>query len=186
MRHRFEDAEEKQRRVLAIVLEPAAEEAARGLAAGLLEGTVEGPRDSFTALAELKRQKPPPDQRVRAAQQVATFIATHAIDISFGSIPVIGNLANKYFDIAEEQIAERLVAHLPIEAMFGLAHTFSMRLHQTLQPERTQLLRIMIKPAVAADADERFAKAERMTAERMQRLPAGPEKPGPKIEAFER
>ena len=161
--------EEQRRRVLAIALDQAVEEGVRAIASGLPDASANTPSDSYTARETLQRQAPPPDQRANRTRQVIVLFTTRAFDVSFASTPLAGDIANAYFDVAEHEVAERLVGYLPIEAMFRVADNFSAATQRMFTMARTPLLRILFKPAVAPDADKRFADAQRDVAKQMQK-----------------
>ena len=148
-----------RRRVLASVLKQAVEEIARSTASGFPDARGESASDSYTALTALEAQKRPTDQRAERARQVVVLLAARAIDVSFGSTPLAANLANAYFEIAEDEVAEALVDYLPLEAMLRVADNFSAVAQRMVTSARTQLLRKLIEPAIAPDAEERFARA---------------------------
>jgi hypothetical protein len=160
--------EEQRRRVLAIVLDQAVEEGVRTITSGLPDAGAKSASDSYAARAALQRQRPPPDQRAERARQVIAILVTRTLDLSFGSTQIAGKLANAYLDIAEHEVAERLVDYLPIEVMLRVADNFSAVTRRRFTSVRTQLLRTLITPAIAPDADERFADAQAVVAEQMR------------------
>jgi len=155
--------------VLAIVLDQAVEEGVRTITSGLPDAGAKSASDSYAARAALQRQRPPPDQPAERARQVIVLITTRALDFSFSSTPLAGDLANAYFDIAKHEVVEALVGYLPIEAMFRAAENFSAVTQRMFASARTPLLRVLLKPAVAPDADERFTDADRVVIEQMRR-----------------
>src|SRR5437763_6565478 len=163
------DPKEQGERVLAIALYPAMDDVVRTLASGLPDASAKTTSDSYAARDALQAQGPPPDQRANRTRQVIVLFTTRAFDVSFASTPLAGDLANAYFDIAEHEVAERLVGYLPIEAMFRVADNFSAVTQRMFASARTPLLRILLTPAVAADADERFTNADRVVTEQRRR-----------------
>jgi hypothetical protein len=161
--------EEQRRRVLAIVLDQAVEEGVRTITSGLPDAGAKSASDSYAARAALQHQRPPPDQPAERARQVIVLITTRALDFSFSSTPLAGDVANAYFDIAKHEVVEALVGDLPIEAMFRVAENFSAVARRMFASARTPLLRIILKPAVAPDADKKFTDADRVVIEQMQR-----------------
>lgn len=158
---------EKRDRVLAIALRQAVEDVVRSAASEMPDANPEPAGDSYAARDALGRQRPPTDQRSQRARQVIVLLATRALDISFGSTPLAGDLANAYLDIAEDAVTEKLVGHLPIEAMFRVADNFSAVTQRMFASARMQLLRTLWKPAIAPDANEKFADAAKVVTEQM-------------------
>jgi len=159
--------EEQRRRVLAIVLDQAVEEGVRTITSGLPDAGAKSASDSYAARAALQRQRPPPDQPAERARQVIVLITTRALDFSFSSTPLAGDVANAYLDIGKHKVVEEFVGDLPIEAMFRIADNFSAVTQRRFTSARTPLLRTLIKPAIAPDADKRFADADRVVTEQM-------------------
>ena len=158
---------EKRERVLAIALRQAVDDVVRSAASEMPDANPEPAGDSYAARDALGRQRPPTDQRSQRARQVIVLLATRALDISFGSTPLAGDLANAYLDIAEDAVTEKLVGHLPIEAMFRVADNFSAVAQRMFASARMQLLRTLWKPAIAPDANEKFADAAKVVTEQM-------------------
>jgi len=165
---RAADPKEQRRRVLAIVLDQAVEEGVRTITSGLPDAGAKSASDSYAARAALQHQRPPPDQPAERARQVIVLITTRALDFSFSSTPLAGDVANAYLDIAEHKVVEEFVGYLPIEMMLRVANNFSAVARRMFASARTPLLRTLIKPAIAPDADKRFADADRVVTEQMR------------------
>ena len=161
------DPKEQRRRVLAIVLDQAVEEGVRTITSGLPDAGAKSASDSYAACTALQRQRPPPDQRAERARQVIVLFITRALDFSFSSTPLAGDVANAYLDIATHKVVEEFVGDLPIEVMLRVADNFSAVARRRFASARTPLLRTLIKPAIAPDADKRFADADRVVTEQM-------------------
>src|SRR5205085_3937717 len=161
------DPKEQRRRVLAIVLDQAVEEGVRTITSGLPDAGAKSASDSYAARTALQRQRPPPDQRAERARQVIVLFITRALDFSFSSTPLAGDVANAYLDIATHKVVEEFVGDLPIEVMLRVADNFSAVARRRFASARTPLLRTLIKPAIAPDADKRFADADRVVTEQM-------------------
>src|SRR5207302_4974957 len=153
------DPKGQRRRVLAIVLDQAVEEGVRTITSGLPDAGAKSASDSYAARTALQRQRPPPDQRAERARQVIVLFIARALDFSFSSTPLAGDVANAYLDIATHKVVEEFVGDLPIEVMLRVADNFSAVARRRFASARTPLLRTLIKPAIAPDADKRFADA---------------------------
>jgi hypothetical protein len=162
------DPKEQRQRVLAIALDQAVQEVVRTIASGLPDAGAKSASDSYAARAALQRQKPPPDQPAERARQVIVLITTRALDFSFSSTPLAGDVANAYLDIGKHEVVEEFVGYLPIEMMLRVANNFSAVARRMFASARTPLLRTLIKPAIAPDADKRFADADRVVTEQMR------------------
>ena len=79
------------------------------------------------------------------------LITTRALDFSFSSTPLAGDVANAYLDIGKHEVVEEFVGYLPIEAMFRIANNFSAVTQRRFASARTPLLRTLIKPAIAPE-----------------------------------